>query len=144
VNLIDARDGVQVWADRFDGAMTDIFSLQDDVALSAAARIEPRVYVEEMRRALAKPAAGLDAYDLFLRGALTRAASREEIQQALPLYERCLELDPGNARALVSSANAMAFVVSFGCADEDHLRALAHERAHAAVRLAPEPPATPT
>src|SRR5204863_9550226 len=88
VNLIDARDGVQLWAERFDGAMTDIFSLQDEVALSAPARIEPEVRGEEIRRALAKPVADLDAYDLLLRAlALTRDSSLEDMKQAHLLFE---------------------------------------------------------
>jgi adenylate cyclase len=139
VNLIDARDGVQLWADRFDGTMADIFSLQDDVALGAAARIEPKAPAEEMRRAQPRPAPDPEAYDLFLRArALASSFSREGVQEALPLYERSLELDPGNARALVGCAAGLAVMVIFGCADEDRLRALAQERLQAALRLAPD------
>jgi adenylate cyclase len=60
------------------------------------------------------------------------------MQEALPHYERCLELDPRNARALVSSALCLAFTAAFGCADEDRLRALARERVRAALLLAPD------
>ena len=138
VSLIDARDGAQLWADQFERARADIFSLQDDVALSAAARIEPRVQTE-VRRAPARPAADPDAYDLFLRArALAHDISREAIEQMLPLYERCLELDPCNARALACSALSLAYVVTFGCADEDRLRSLARDRVQAALRLAPD------
>jgi adenylate cyclase len=139
VNLIDAHDSLQLWADRFDGDMTDIFRLQEDVALSAAARIEPKVEAEEIRRAHAKPSADLDAYDLFLRArALARGGSREAWQQAQPLYERCFALDPCNARALASCALSLAALVAVGCADEDRLRALARERARHALQLAPD------
>ena len=138
VNLIDARDGVQLWAERFDGAMTDIFSLQDEVALSAAARIEPEIRGEEIRRALAKPVADLDAYDLLLRAlALTRDSSREDMKQAHLLFEQCLAQDPGNARALAACATVLAWLTSFDRANEGRLRALAHERMQAALRLAP-------
>jgi adenylate cyclase len=138
VNLIDARDGVHLWAERFEGAMTDIFALQDEVALSAAAKIVPHVYREEVRRAQAKPLADLDAYDFFLRARVVSAHTREAIQQALPLYERCLELDPSNARALASCAECLAMEVALGSADEDRLRALARQRIQAALRLAPD------
>jgi TolB-like protein/cytochrome c-type biogenesis protein CcmH/NrfG len=138
VTLIDAREGVQVWSDRFEGAFAEICSLRDDVALGAAVRIEPKVQAEEMWQARAKPGPDPEAHDLFLRArALARAASRESVQQALPLYERSLELDPDNAQALVSCALALAFVVASGGAEADRLRALARERVHAALRLAP-------
>jgi len=142
VNLIDGRDGAQLWADRFDGAMADIFSLQDDVALCVAARIEPQVQTEEIRRTQARPAADPEAYDLFLRArALSAGLSRGAMEQALPLYERCLELDPANARALAASANSLTFVIAFGSAAEaDRARVLARERMQAALRLAPDNP----
>ena len=140
VNLIDAVDGVQLWADRFDGALTDIFSLQDDVALSAAARIEPRVQAAEVRRVQTKPAAHLDAYDIYLHAmALLRGVSRERIRQAQLLFEQCLALDPRNARALVSCAESLGLVVANGwTADEDRLRALARQHIQAALALAPD------
>lgn len=138
VKLIDTRDGVQLWAERFDGTMTDIFALQDEVALRAAAEIVPQVYREEVRRAQAKPLADLGAYDFFLRARAVSAHTREAIQQALPLYERCLELDPGNARALASCAECLAVEVHLGSADEDRLRALARQRIQAALGFAPD------
>jgi adenylate cyclase len=138
VRLIDARDGAQLWEDQFESAGPDIFSLQDDVALSAAAQIEPGVQTE-VRRAPARPAVDPVAYDLFLRArALAHDISREAIEQMLPLYERCLELDPCNARALACSALSLAYMVAFGCPDEARLRALARERVQAALRLAPD------
>ena len=141
VSLIDARDGVQLWADRFDGDMADIFGLQDQVSLSAAARIEPQVQAEEIRRAHAKPAANLGAYDLFLRAvALSNTISPEGIRQALPLYERCLELEPNNVRVLTSCAARLANLAILGNTDVDRLRALARERMQAALRLAPDDP----
>src|SRR4030095_3505021 len=104
-----------------------------------AARIEPRVQVAETRRAQAKPAADLDAYDLFLRAkAICRNVSRETYQQAQPLFERCLALAPDAARALVISAASLSLLAAFGCADEDRLRTLARERVQAALRLAPD------
>jgi adenylate cyclase len=140
VNLIDTRDGALLWADRFVGAMADVFNLQDDVALSVAARIEPQVQAEEVRRTQARPAADPEAYDLFLRArALSAAVSREAMEQALPLYERCLELDPANARGLAASAMSLTFVIAFGSAAEaDRARVLARERVQAALGLAPD------
>jgi len=139
VKLIDAANGVQLWADRFDGAMADIYGLLADVALGAAAAIEPQVQAEEMRLPPARPAPDPEAYDLFLRArALTSTFAREATEQALPLYERCLELDPRNARALIGCAAALAVVATYGRADEDRLRALAHERLQAALDLAPD------
>src|SRR6516162_6789261 len=65
--LIDTTTGAHIWADRFDGALDDIFELQDQVASSVAGAIEPKLRQSEIERATRKPAANLTAYDLYLR-----------------------------------------------------------------------------
>src|SRR6516164_4971629 len=50
--LIEAESGVHLWADRFDGALDDIFELQDRVAVSVAGVIEPALQAAEMRRSI--------------------------------------------------------------------------------------------
>ena len=65
--LIDAAAGNHIWADRFDGALDDIFELQDRVASSVAGAIEPKLRQSEIERASRKPTASLSAYDLYLR-----------------------------------------------------------------------------
>ena len=65
--LIDATTGNHIWADRFDGALDDIFDLQDRVAASVVGAIAPRLRMSEIERAVRKPTASLDAYDFYLR-----------------------------------------------------------------------------
>src|SRR5712692_6055182 len=65
--LIDTTNGAHIWADRFDGALDDIFELQDQVASSVVGTIEPKVRQSEIERAARKPTANLTAYDLYLR-----------------------------------------------------------------------------
>src|SRR5215470_13589002 len=65
--LIDTASGTHIWADRFDGALDDIFELQDEVASSVVGAIEPKLRLSEIERARRKPPESLDAYDLHLR-----------------------------------------------------------------------------
>ena len=65
--LIDAADGAHLWADRFDGALEDVFELQDNVASSVAGVIEPALLGAEMTRSAQRPTNDLTAYDLYLR-----------------------------------------------------------------------------
>ena len=66
--LIDATTGAHLWADRFDGALDDIFELQDQVAASVVGAIAPQLERAEIERAKRKPTESLDAYDYYLRG----------------------------------------------------------------------------
>jgi adenylate cyclase len=98
--LIDASTGNHIWADRFDGALDDIFDLQDRVASSVVGAIEPRLRLSEIERASHKPTASLGAYDLYLRAlAQFNNFTEEGMHEAIPLLRRALSIDPFYAPA---------------------------------------------
>ncbi|MGG5823555.1 winged helix-turn-helix domain-containing protein [Falsiroseomonas sp. HW251] len=93
--LIDAETGHQVWGERFDGALDDIFELQDRVAEAVAGAIEPSLQHAEIRRAQAKPTGSLSAYDLLLQAMhCQRTLTKEGNEKALGLLRAALQLDP--------------------------------------------------
>jgi tetratricopeptide (TPR) repeat protein len=96
--LIDTSTGLHLWADRFDGALADIFDLQDQVTASVVGAIAPKLEQAEIERAKHKPTASLDAYDYYLRGmAAVHLWTREGNEEALQHFQRAIELDPGFA-----------------------------------------------
>jgi adenylate cyclase len=99
--LIDGSTGAHLWADRFEGALEDIFDLQDQVTASVVGAIAPRLEQAEIERAKRKPTESLDAYDYYLRGlASCYQRNRESIDEALRLFYRAIELDPDFAAAM--------------------------------------------
>lgn len=98
--LIEAAGGHQIWTERFDGDLADIFDMQDRVTESVVGAIEPSLRVAEIARAAAKPTGSLDAYDLFLRALpLHSARTRESLETAIGLLRQALAIDPGYVRA---------------------------------------------
>jgi len=98
--LIDATSGTHIWADRFEGAIDNIFELQDQLTESVVGAIAPQLELAEIGRAKRKPTESLDAYDCYLRGmAYFHRATREAISEALPLFYKAIELDPDFASA---------------------------------------------
>ncbi|TXL71377.1 CadC-family transcriptional regulator [Vineibacter terrae] len=98
--LVSAATGTNLWTDRFESALDDIFELQDQLAQSVVAAIAPRVERAEIQRALRKPTDNLGAYDYYLRGmASFHQATSEGISAALALFYRAIELDPAFASA---------------------------------------------
>ena len=98
--LIDAETGAHLWADRFDGALEDMFDLQDHVTSSVVGAIAPKLQREEIKRARRKPTENLDAYDYYLRGlAKARRWTKDSNSEALQLFCKAIELDPGLACA---------------------------------------------
>jgi TolB-like protein len=98
--LIDASTGTSLWANHFDGALDDIFDLQDQVTETSVGAIAPKLEQAEIDRAKRKPTDSLDAYDYFLRGmACFYKFSREANSEALRLFLKAIELDPDFASA---------------------------------------------
>jgi TolB-like protein/class 3 adenylate cyclase len=103
--LIDASTGANLWADRFDGAVAEVFELQDQVAASVVGAIMPRVEEAEIERAKRKPTDNLDAYDHYLRGlAIANRITREASDEALRLFNRSIDRDPDFALAHARAA----------------------------------------
>ena len=99
--LIDTATGAHIWADHFDGALDDIFELQDQVAGGVAGAIEPRLRLAEIERAIRKPTANLDAYDLYLRAvAQAYTRTKEGLADSIRLAHRALDLDAAYAPAM--------------------------------------------
>ncbi|HEX2012647.1 MAG TPA: winged helix-turn-helix domain-containing protein [Roseateles sp.] len=98
--LIDAKTGMHLWAERFEGSLDDLFELQDQMAESVVGAIAPQLERAEIERAKRKPTESLDAYDYYLRGiSKLHSGTRESIEAALPLFRRATELDPEFASA---------------------------------------------
>jgi TolB-like protein len=103
--LIDAANGAYLWADRFNGAIEDIFDLQDQVTASVVGATVPKLEEAEIDRAQRKPTESLDAYDFYLRGlALINEMAREANDEALRLFKKSIELDPSFALAYARAA----------------------------------------
>jgi len=98
--LLDAANGAHVWADRFDGALEQVFDLQDQVTASVVTAIAPKMEQLEIGRIRRKPTESLDAYDYFLRGSESAYQNTpEKISEALRLFAKAIELDPSFAAA---------------------------------------------
>ena len=115
VKLIDSSQGSQIWADKFDDRLENIFELQDRIALKVCSLIEPSIHEAEVRRVARQPLESLGCYDLYLRAAPLRATcKRDEVIHALDLLNRALALDPDFAPALVHAAGCHCQIYSYG------------------------------
>ena len=121
--LIDTTTGAHIWADRFDGALDDIFELQDQVASNVAGAIEPKLRQSEIERASRKPTANLTAYDLYLRALAQSARYTEEgLAEAVVLAHDALPIYPcyPPAAAMVGWCRALQRIQGWGAlSDED-------------------------
>jgi TolB-like protein/class 3 adenylate cyclase len=122
--LIDTTTGAHIWADRFDGALDDIFGLQDQVASSVAGAIEPKLRQSEIERASRKPAANLTAYDLYLRAlAQSYRYTEEGLADAVVLARQALAINPSYApaAAAIGWCRALQRIQGWGALSDDDI-----------------------
>ncbi len=98
--LIDATTDYHLWAERYDGQLDDIFSLQDEVVQQVVSALAVTLTAGERERVGAPPTQNLEAYDAFMRGRDEYARrNRNANAQARQLFERAIALDPNYAEA---------------------------------------------
>lgn len=135
--LIDATTGGHVWADRFDGTMADVFSLQDSVNDEIVDALEVNLTIDDRRRLDKIETSNPEAYDMLLRGfERYQQFSREANEESRELFLEAIRLDPDYARAYANVALTYGTAVNFDWTDEpdDEIR-LGLEYAERALEL---------
>jgi TolB-like protein len=134
--LVEAATGAHLWADRFDGALEDIFKLEDDVTEAVVGAIVPRLEHAEIERAKRKPTESLDAYDYYLRGmASVYQWTPESLSEALKLFYKAIDLDPHFASAYGMAAWCYIRRLAEGLSDRETDSTEAERLARQAARL---------
>jgi TolB-like protein/Flp pilus assembly protein TadD len=97
--LADAVAGCEIWAERFDRDLADIFAVQDEVGDLVVAAVEAEIEAKERHRALLRPLASLDAWSAYhrARGHLFRFRA-EDYDEAERLLDHAARLDPTSPR----------------------------------------------
>jgi TolB-like protein/class 3 adenylate cyclase len=101
--LIEAATGRHLWADKFDGALEDVFALQDQMATSVVGLIAPTLEQAEIERAKQKPTDRLDSYDFYLRG-MALANRMRSLPEARAFFQKAFEQDPEYGAAYAMAA----------------------------------------
>jgi TolB-like protein/Flp pilus assembly protein TadD len=136
--LVDARDGFEVWAERYDREMKDVFAIQDEIAESIVQALKLSLSAQE-RKALQKPSTSdIQAYDYYLRARkFFYLYSSKAMQFALELFSRAIEQDPAYARAYAGIADCCAFLYNNAGRQGAHLER-AREASSKALELDPD------
>ena len=99
--LIDTRTDKHLWAENYEGTVSDIFTIQANVAEKIAKALQANVTTVERERILSKMTNNAEAYQLYSMGTTLMKVSEEEkdFRMALNFFEEALKLDPNFADA---------------------------------------------
>ncbi len=139
--LSDVATGSQLWGERYDRSLADVFAVQDEITEAIVAGIEPQVHAAENFRAQRKPPESLDAWDLLMQalGHYWRVTQEDNIA-AQALLEKAIAIDPNYAQALAVLAVSHTFGAFMGWEDRAVAVPAAERAALAALRADSEEP----
>lgn len=137
VQLVQLSSGANVWAQRYDRKLGDLFDIQDDVRTRIVEALALRLAPQEQERLLNAGTDAVSAYDLLLRGRYHESSlDLPGVTRAITFYRSALDVDPGYTEAYARLANMYDFSSRFGWGDSSEAdRTLALEMAERAVRL---------
>jgi serine/threonine-protein kinase len=132
--LTSTSDGYQLWSERYDRVLEDIFDLQDEIASAIARRL--RVTLEQ--RSGAPPTSDVAAYELYLKGRALLYRRGHSVSAALECFQRATELDPQYALAWAGLADAHTASCFSSLLRPAHAMPRALDAARRALALDPE------
>ncbi|MDX1583617.1 MAG: protein kinase [Thermoanaerobaculia bacterium] len=107
--LVDTATDYQLWSDRYDREMKDVFELQDEIANKIAEALRVTLTPQEQQAIAKKPTEDPQAYDQYLRGkSYARRLTMQDLEFALQMFENAVALDPQFALAHAAIANVCA------------------------------------
>lgn len=140
-HLIAGETGFELWAQRFDGTLDDVFALQEDVAKAITTAIGSALGIAMQFPKIQGMTQSKQAYDLFLQGRSLCAKRFGDgvLDTAISLFEQALALDPDFAECWVALGEAHQLVASYTqCLDRNGAAARMAECAQRAIALSPQ------
>jgi adenylate cyclase len=131
VQLTDASNGTQVWADLYDDELTDIFEVQERIARRVAGSLATSLQQIALQRSMKKPTDNLMAYDMVLRArSLESDTTRVGNRMAREMLEKVTQMAPNYADALAELGDATFQRATYGWSE------FAQQDIDAAIKLA--------
>jgi serine/threonine-protein kinase len=141
VQLIDANTDEHVWANDYDGDVTDVFAIQTDLAQKIANELRAKLSPSEKERMERKPTENGEAYLAFVQAHDLSCAFEDpaKLKQSEQLYQRAIDLDPNFALALARYSQLESWMVHDGDRSPER-RNKARSLAERALQLQPDLP----
>jgi serine/threonine-protein kinase len=137
VRLSDVTTGFQLWSERYERDLQDIFDLQDEIAKAIAERLRVSLAGRRDYRLVEQATTNIEAYQLYLKGRALVDRRGANVPAGLDLLRKAVELDPGYAIAWAGVADALTVMAYSGAARGSELNAHAMAAARRSIELDP-------
>jgi serine/threonine protein kinase/Flp pilus assembly protein TadD len=136
--LIDAGSGYQLWSERYDRVMEDVFAVQDEIASTIAGRFQLTLTESGEVQRVEPPTRHIGAYELYLKGRLLLYQRGLSIPKAIDCFTQAVSLDSAYAQAWAGLADGYTTSGYSGFKPSGEVMPLALEAARRSLRLDPD------
>ena len=129
VSMISAKDGTNVWSDRYDEQLKDVFAIQSKIGDAVVDALKVKLLGKSIVSSEKPHSGNVQAYELMLQGrAIARRGAEANIREGIALLQQALELDPNYAYAWGLLSNASINLGVLYLSDDVRLQAYAQAR----------------
>jgi adenylate cyclase len=123
VELVDTYSGLNIWSDRYDRKIEDVFKLQDEIALNIARALEVKLLPESKHGIQDRQTSNIEAYDFYLKGRkFYYQYSNNSVKLALQMFKKAIEIDDEYALAYCGLADCYAYLFMYEESSEENMR----------------------
>jgi adenylate cyclase len=140
VQLIDAQSGLQLWSEKYDRKLDNVFTVEDDIARSIATRLRVQLTGGAGQKLIAGSTNNPQAHELFLRGLALLSARGPGLRDAVTAFQQAVKLDPNYAQAWGALAETEIVLPAYGLESMDQALQNADDAAQRAKALDPTGP----
>ncbi len=137
VQLVNVADGYQLWSERYDREMTDVFAVQDEIANAVAGKLKVSLQGSRDIAGGRHGTSNIEAYELFLRGKALQLKRGRYLRDAIEVFEKAIKLDPNYAEALAWLADAYRLLGTFAVVPPTEVMPKAQALAERALSIDP-------
>jgi serine/threonine-protein kinase len=137
VQLSDVANGFQLWSERYDRELKDIFDVQDEIAKAIAERLRVTLAGGKDDRLVEQATTNIEAYQLYLKGRALVDRRGASVPAGLDLLRKAVELDPGYSTAWAGVADALTVLAYSGAARGSESKSQAIAAAKRSIELDP-------
>ena len=114
VQLINVATGYQLWSEKYERTLEDVFAIQDEITLAIVARLKVKLLGEEKDALLKRHTDNPEAYNLYLMGRfLWSKRTAEGLKRGLECFAQAIQLDPSFARAYAGISDCYALIAYY-------------------------------
>ncbi len=115
VQLVNASDGYQLWSERYDREMKDIFDVQDEIALAVVDALKVKLFGDERAAVLRRYTDNAEVYEIYLKGRYQfQKHTPEGWQKSVEHFQQAIDLDPEYALGYAGLSSVLIFQSFFG------------------------------